>query len=130
MNSACDLSASAGIGLSGTGRAGACRCGLMQGAGSCDCPLQDLDASQCSQSFDTTKARTVIGALGGRPEERPGDSWRDLDSQVNYCLDRQNETGDVAYSVRDPGRTGNFRPAFIHQPPHVHLSFGRVMELG
>jgi hypothetical protein len=49
-----------------------------------------------------------------------------LDSQVDYSLDRQDEIGDVAYSVRDLGRSGNFRLAFLDQPPHVHLSFGRL----
>jgi hypothetical protein len=53
-----------------------------------------------------------------------------LDSQVNYSLSQQDETSHVANSIRNLRHSRNFRLAFLHQPPHIHLSLSRVMELG
>lgn len=61
--------------------ASCCRCGAFQEPGpargvqvwaDANCPLQDRD----SRSHGTTKVWAVVAALGGRPEERLGDSWR------------------------------------------------------
>lgn len=53
-----------------------------------------------------------------------------LDGHVNYSLDRQDSIGDLAESVRDLGRSGNLRLAFLHQLLHVQLSLSRVVEVG